>query len=123
MSSILDDIENTIHHGDVEMLRKEINEKLDDLEDQLICSIHTKANLSYVDNLESRIHQLTSENKRIYTELKYLYEKLTSVMHLMIELTDDSSVAYQKRESLKDYAADFIKNFILSAEEMYRHTY
>lgn len=127
MSSILDNIENTLQHGDVEMLRKEINEKLDTLEDKLVCSIRTKADISYIDNLEnnleSKVYQLTYENKKLCTELRNLYVKLSSVICLMIELTDDSSVAYQRRDSLKDYANDLIKSFNSSAEEMYIHTY
>lgn len=123
MSSILDDIENTLQHGDVEMLRKEINEKLNTLEDQLICSVSTKADLSYTEILENKIHQLTCENKELYMELKNLYEKLSSLMCLMIELTDNSPVAYQRRETLKDCANELMTNFSISAYKMSSHTY
>lgn len=123
MSSILDDIENTLQYGDVEMLRKEIDEKLNTLEDQLICSVSTKADLSYTEILENKIHQLTCENKELYIELKNLYEKLSSLMCLMIELTDNSPVVYQRCETLKDCANELMTNFSISAYKISSHTY
>lgn len=84
-SSVLGEIDDILRDGDIEILRREIDEKIDALH----TINQTKADLYHINTLLSRIEYLEDKQYKVLSDIRSFYEKTAGIWgHISFALHD-----------------------------------
>lgn len=84
-SSVLGEIDDILRDGDIELLRREIDEKIEGLH----AINQTKADLYHINTLLSRIEYLEDKQYKVLSDIRSFYEKTSAIWaHISFAIYD-----------------------------------